>query len=138
MSLPDDQPVRHQSVQNQVKSWISNSLFDNFTYTIRRGPIKGMKWKGGLAWIPDWLLKGAVGLRLWFNSSCRDRKRGHARDLRYRSARPSFRVEGQGTLTNPGRTSSLRELPKRFRLRVANFPTRDRSSGERNCLGRRY
>jgi FkbM family methyltransferase len=57
MSLPDDQPVRHQSFQNQVKSWISNSLFDKFTYTIRRGPIKGMKRKGGLAWIPDWLVK---------------------------------------------------------------------------------
>jgi hypothetical protein len=47
MSLPDDQPVRHQSFQNQVKSWISNSLFDKFTYTIRRGPIKVMSERAG-------------------------------------------------------------------------------------------
>jgi FkbM family methyltransferase len=56
MSLPDE-PVRHQSFKNRIKSWISHSLFDNITYTVRRGPIKGMRRKGGLAWIPDWLVK---------------------------------------------------------------------------------
>lgn len=48
----DNQPFRHYSLKHQVVSWISRALFDNLTYTVRRGMLRGMKRKGGLAWIP--------------------------------------------------------------------------------------
>ncbi len=34
-------------------SWLSRNLFDNLTYTVRHGLLKGMKRKGGLAWLPE-------------------------------------------------------------------------------------
>src|ERR1700738_2048581 len=48
----DNQPFRHYSLKHQIVSWISRILFDNLTYTVRRGMLKGMKRKGGLSWIP--------------------------------------------------------------------------------------
>jgi len=49
----DDQPFRHYTFKHRVISWISQTFFDRFTYTVRRGLLKGMKRQGGLAWIPD-------------------------------------------------------------------------------------
>ena len=52
----DDQPFQHQSRKDRVISWTSRTLCDHLTYTVRRGLLKGMKRKGGLAWLPEWLL----------------------------------------------------------------------------------
>ena len=48
----DDQQFQHYTLKHKVISWISRTLFDNLTYTVRHGLLKGMKRKGGLAWIP--------------------------------------------------------------------------------------
>ncbi len=49
---PDDQPFQHYTAKHRAIAWISRSLFDDVTYTVRRGLLKGMKRKGGLAWLP--------------------------------------------------------------------------------------
>jgi len=48
----DDQPFSHYNLRHKIISWISRTLFDSLTYTVRRGLLKGMRRKGGLAWIP--------------------------------------------------------------------------------------
>lgn len=48
----DDEPFPHYTLKHKVISWISRTLFDSVTYTVRHGLLKGMKRKGGLAWIP--------------------------------------------------------------------------------------
>jgi FkbM family methyltransferase len=48
----DDQPFRHYTLRHQVISWVSRTWFDDLTYTVRHGPLRGMKRKGGLGWIP--------------------------------------------------------------------------------------
>jgi FkbM family methyltransferase len=48
----DDQPFQHYTLKHVIVSWISRNLFDHLTYTVRHGLLKGMKRKGGLAWIP--------------------------------------------------------------------------------------
>jgi len=52
---PDDQPFHHYTTKHRIVAWISQHLFDHATYTVRHGPIKGMKRKGGLAWLPEFL-----------------------------------------------------------------------------------
>lgn len=49
----DDQSFRHYTFKHRLVSWISRTFFDNLTYTVRHGLLKGMKRKGGLAWIPE-------------------------------------------------------------------------------------
>jgi FkbM family methyltransferase len=48
----DDRPFQHYTLKHTVVSWISRNLFDHVSYTVRHGLLKGMKRKGGLAWIP--------------------------------------------------------------------------------------
>jgi FkbM family methyltransferase len=48
----EDTPFQHYTVKHQIVAWISTYFFDGVTYTVRRGLLKGMKRKGGLAWIP--------------------------------------------------------------------------------------
>lgn len=48
----EDLPFQHYSKKHQVVAWISSNLFDGLTYTVRHGLLKGMKRKGGLAWLP--------------------------------------------------------------------------------------
>jgi len=50
---PDDQPLRHYTTKHRIVAWISQNLFDDVTYVVRRGLNKGMKRKGGLAWLPE-------------------------------------------------------------------------------------
>lgn len=50
---PGDAPVRHYTPQHRIVSWISRNVFDHVTYTVRRGLLKGMKRRGGLAWLPE-------------------------------------------------------------------------------------
>jgi FkbM family methyltransferase len=40
------------STKHKVVSWVSKSLFDNLTYTVRNGLNKGLRRRGGLGWIP--------------------------------------------------------------------------------------
>ncbi len=48
----DDLPFEHYSLRHRAVAWISQNLFDRFTYTVRHGLIRGMQRKGGLGWIP--------------------------------------------------------------------------------------
>ena len=49
----EDLPFRHYTFKHRVIAWISTNLFDHVTYTVQRGLLKGMKRKGGLAWLPE-------------------------------------------------------------------------------------
>jgi len=51
----DDQPFHHYTMKHRAVAWLSQTLFDNVTYTVRHGLIKGMQRKGGLAWLPEFL-----------------------------------------------------------------------------------
>jgi FkbM family methyltransferase len=53
--VKDDQPFRHYSLKHRVIAWVSRTLFDNATYTVRHGLLRGMKRKGGLGWVPGFL-----------------------------------------------------------------------------------
>jgi FkbM family methyltransferase len=50
-----DEPFHHYTARHQVVAWISQKLFDNVTYAVRHGLLKGMKRKGGLAWVPEFV-----------------------------------------------------------------------------------
>ena len=52
---PDDQPFHHYTAKHRIVAWLSQNLFDNKTYTVRHGLLKGMKRKGGLAWLPEFI-----------------------------------------------------------------------------------
>jgi FkbM family methyltransferase len=52
---PDDQPFRHYTTKHRIVAWISQNLFDSIVYTVRHGLLKGMKRKGGLAWLPEFI-----------------------------------------------------------------------------------
>jgi FkbM family methyltransferase len=51
----DSRPFRHYTVKHRVVAWISQNLFDNITYTSRHGLLKGMKRRGGLGWLPEFM-----------------------------------------------------------------------------------
>ncbi len=54
MADPDleDLPLSHYTLKHRLTAWISTHLFDNVTYTVRHGLLKGMRRKGGLGWLP--------------------------------------------------------------------------------------
>ena len=52
MSDSEDQPFQHYSLKHKLVAWVSVNLFDNFTYTVHHGLLKGMRRKGGLGWLP--------------------------------------------------------------------------------------
>jgi FkbM family methyltransferase len=54
-SLNENLPFCHYSLTHRLVAWISLHLFDNITYTVRRGLLKGMRRKGGLGWVPGLL-----------------------------------------------------------------------------------
>jgi FkbM family methyltransferase len=56
----DDAPYSHFSTKHRIVAWISQNLFDHVTYTVRSGLNAGMKRKGGLGWIPDFLRSAAT------------------------------------------------------------------------------
>ncbi len=58
--LKEDLPFRHYSLKHRVVAWISVNLFDNVTYTVQHGLLKGMKRKGGLGWIPTMFSPGVM------------------------------------------------------------------------------
>jgi FkbM family methyltransferase len=64
----DDQPFHHYTAKHRIVAWISQNLFDNATYTVRHGLIKGMKRHGGLAWIPEFAVgKATPEHTFWMN-----------------------------------------------------------------------
>jgi FkbM family methyltransferase len=58
--LHEDEPVEHFSRKSRLIAWISTNLFDGITYTVQNGLLKGMKRKGGLAWLPARFSQGTV------------------------------------------------------------------------------
>ena len=50
-----DQPFRHYSPAHRAVAWVSQTLFNNVTYTVRHGLNEGMKRKGGLGWLPKFM-----------------------------------------------------------------------------------
>jgi FkbM family methyltransferase len=46
-------PFHHYGLKHRLTAWISIHLFDNVTYTVHRGLLRGMKRKGGLGWVPE-------------------------------------------------------------------------------------
>jgi FkbM family methyltransferase len=48
----EDLPFQHYSLKHKVIAWVSGRLFDNVTYTVHHGLLKGMRRKGGLGWLP--------------------------------------------------------------------------------------
>jgi FkbM family methyltransferase len=53
-------PFRHYTLKHRLTAWVSMNLFDNTTYTVRNGLLKGMKRKGGLGWVPAIFGSGAM------------------------------------------------------------------------------
>lgn len=51
----EDLPFRHYDSKHRVIAWISQNLCDHLTYTVRHGLLTGMKRKGGLGFLPDFL-----------------------------------------------------------------------------------
>jgi FkbM family methyltransferase len=70
----NDQPFRHYSTKHRLVSWISQHLFDNLTYTVHHGLNDGMKRKGGLGWLPEFLTGSAKTPEqaFWSNVNLRD------------------------------------------------------------------
>ncbi len=50
-----DEVFNHYSTRHRIVAWVSQTLFDNTIYTVRHGLLKGMKRKGGLAWVPEFV-----------------------------------------------------------------------------------
>lgn len=56
MSLvAQDEPFVHFSAKQKAIAFISTTFFDRVTYTARHGLVKGMKRRGGLGWLPEWM-----------------------------------------------------------------------------------
>jgi len=49
----EGQKPSHYSLRHHATAWVSQTLFDRFSYTVQHGLLKGMKRKGGLGWIPQ-------------------------------------------------------------------------------------
>lgn len=68
-NFKEDLPFRHYTLKHRLIAWISVHLFDAATYTVRRGLLKGMKRKGGLAWLPTMFSPGikTAEQQFWFD-----------------------------------------------------------------------
>src|ERR1700676_1107371 len=71
---PDDQPFRHYTAKHRLVAGISQHLFDNITYTVRHGLLRGMRRRGGLAWLPEFLVGSAITPEhtFWMNQDLND------------------------------------------------------------------
>src|ERR1700722_20393660 len=59
-NFKEDLPFRHYPLKHRLIARISIHFFDTATYTVRRGLLKGMKRKGGLAWLPAMFSPGVM------------------------------------------------------------------------------
>jgi FkbM family methyltransferase len=64
--MNEDVPFRHYGLKHRSIAWISTRLFDNATYTVRHGLLKGMQRKGGLGWVPAVLSPGVMSAEQQF------------------------------------------------------------------------
>ena len=48
--------VQHYSLKHKIVAWVSQNLFDDVTYTVRHGILKGLRRRGGLGWVPEWIV----------------------------------------------------------------------------------
>jgi FkbM family methyltransferase len=51
----DDTSFHHYTLRHRITAWISQHLFGNFVYTSGHGLTKGLRRKGGLGWLPEFL-----------------------------------------------------------------------------------
>lgn len=49
----EHQHFQHYTLKHHIVSWISRNLFENYTYTVGHGLLRGLKRKGGLGWVPE-------------------------------------------------------------------------------------
>jgi FkbM family methyltransferase len=61
-STDEDRPFRHYSLKHKVVAWVSGRIFDNVTYTVHHGLLKGMRRKGGLGWLPAAFSPGVMSV----------------------------------------------------------------------------
>ncbi len=53
---PGDRSFRHYRFKHRLIAWISQHLFDRVTYTVRHGLLKGMRRRGGLGFLPKFVV----------------------------------------------------------------------------------
>jgi FkbM family methyltransferase len=51
----EDTSFQHYTLRHRITAWISQNLFGNFVYTSGHGLTKGLRRKGGLGWLPEFL-----------------------------------------------------------------------------------
>jgi FkbM family methyltransferase len=69
----DNRPFRHYTAKHRMVAWISQNLFGNIIYTSRHGLIKGMKRKGGLGWLPEFMEPAITPeYTFWQNQNLKD------------------------------------------------------------------
>ena len=56
----ENAPFRHYGVKHRVVAWVSRRLFDNITYRVRHGLLAGMRRRGGLGWLPEFVTGGVA------------------------------------------------------------------------------
>jgi FkbM family methyltransferase len=56
-------------LKHRLIAWISTQVFDDVTYTVRHGLLKGMKRQGGLGWVPALFARGIENPELHFWNS---------------------------------------------------------------------
>jgi len=70
---PDDLPFQHYSLKHRVVAWISQNLLDSVTYTVNHGLLKGMRRRGGLAWLPEFVVRDETPeISFWKNQNLKD------------------------------------------------------------------
>lgn len=50
-----EQRYQHYSLRHRLVAWISQTAFDRVTYTVNHGILRGMRRRGGLGWLPEWI-----------------------------------------------------------------------------------
>ncbi len=69
----EDVPFHHYTLRHRITAWISQRMFGNFVYTCGHGLTKGLRRKGGLGWLPEFL-SGSVETeehRFWLSLDLR-------------------------------------------------------------------
>jgi FkbM family methyltransferase len=54
-----NEPVNHYSLRHRAIAWISQNVFSDNVYKVRHGLIKGLKRKGGLGFLPEFIAGSA-------------------------------------------------------------------------------
>jgi FkbM family methyltransferase len=71
----EDASFHHYTLRHRLTSWISQNVFGNCVYTSGHGLTKGLRRKGGLGWLPEFL-SGSVETeehRFWLSLDLKDK-----------------------------------------------------------------